>query len=112
LAPPWNASNGRDVSMLEEVSELIGIQVYTNKGTFLGNVSNVILDIEDRKLESLFITDTNPLLVEDSRNVAVPYRWVSSVGDIILLRFFPKRVSIRKASPPPQAPPEDFSVVE
>lgn len=106
------ASKGRDVRMLEEVSELIGIQVYTNKGTFLGNVSNVILDIEDRKLESLFITDTNPLLVEDSRNVAVPYRWVSSVGDIILLRFFPKRVSIRKTSPPPQAPPEDFEVIE
>ena len=105
-------SIGRFVRMLEEVSELIGIQVYTNKGTFLGNVSNVILDIEDRKLESLFITDTNPLLVEDSRNVAVPYRWVSSVGDIILLRFFPKRVSIRKASPPPQAPPEDVDVVE
>jgi sporulation protein YlmC with PRC-barrel domain len=112
LAPPRQAIKGRDVRMLEEVSELIGIQVYTNKGTFLGNVSNVILDIEDRKLESLFITDTNPLLVEDSRNVAVPYRWVSSVGDIILLRFFPKRVSVRKASPPPQAPPEDFQVVE
>ncbi len=105
------ASKGRDVHMLEEVSELIGIQVYTNKGTFLGNVSNVILDIEDRKVESLFITDTNPLLVEDSRNIAVPYRWVSSVGDIILLRFFPKRVSIRKATAPPQAPPEDFEVV-
>ena len=109
MAPPLDVSKGRDVRMLEEVSELIGIQVYTNKGTFLGNV---ILDIEDRKLESLFITDTNPLLVEDSRNVAVPYRWVSSVGDIILLRFFPKRVSIRKTSTPPQAPPEDFSVVE
>ena len=99
--------------MLEEVSELIGIQVYTNKGTFLGNVSNVILDIDSRNVDSLFITDTNPLLVEDSRNVAVPYRWVSSVGDIILLRFFPKRVSIRKATPPPkQAPAEDFEVTE
>jgi sporulation protein YlmC with PRC-barrel domain len=98
--------------MLEEVSELIGIQVYTNKGTFLGNVSNVILDIENRKVDSLFITDTNPLLVEDSRNVAVPYRWVSSVGDIILLRFSPKRVSVKKAMAiPPQAPPEDFEAM-
>lgn len=98
--------------MLEEVSELIGIQVYTNKGTFLGNVSNVILDIEDRLVDSLFITDTNPLLVEDSRNIAVPYRWVSSVGDIILLRFFPKRVSVRKTAPPREAPPEDFEVTD
>jgi sporulation protein YlmC with PRC-barrel domain len=98
--------------MLEEVSELIGVQVYTNKGTFLGNVSNVILDIENRNIDSLFITDTNPLLVEDSRNVAVPYRWVSSVGDIILLRFFPKRVSVKKAMPPPQAPAEDVQAIQ
>ena len=103
---------GRDVHMLEEVSELIGIQVYTNKGTFLGNVSNVILDIEDRLVDSLFITDTNPLLVEESRNIAVPYRWVSSVGDIILLRFFPKRVSVRKTAPPREALAEDFEVVD
>ena len=109
--PPKRCPTRQGEEMLEEVSEIIGIQVYTNKGTFLGNVSNVILDIENRTVESLFITDTNPLLVEDSRNVAVPYRWVSSVGDIILLRFFPKRVSIRKATPPPQAPPEDFEVV-
>ncbi len=98
--------------MLEEVSELIGVQVYTNKGTFLGNVSNVILDIENRNIDSLFITDTNPLLVEDSRNVAVPYRWVSSVGDIILLRFFPKRVSVKKAMAAPQAPAEDVQAIK
>jgi len=98
--------------MLEEVSELIGVQVYTNRGTFLGNVSNVILDIENRNIDSLFITDTNPLLVEDSRNVAVPYRWVSSVGDIILLRFFPKRVSVKKAMPPPEAPAEDVQAIK
>ncbi len=105
-------AKGRDEDMLEEVSELIGIQVYTNKGTFLGNVSNVILDVESRKIDSLFITDTNPLLVEDSRNVAVPYRWVSSVGDIILLRFFPKRVSVKKAMPPPEAPAEDVEATQ
>jgi hypothetical protein len=56
--------------------------------------------------------EANPLLVEDSRNVAVPFRWVSSVGDIILLRFFPKRVSIKKTMPPPEAPPEDVEAIK
>ena len=83
--------------MLEEVSELIGVQVYTNKGVFLGNVNNLIIDIDNCRVDGLFITDTNPLLVEDSRNIAVPYRWVQSVGDIILLRFFPKRVTVKRA---------------
>ena len=83
--------------MLEEVSELIGVQVYTNKGVFLGNVNNLIVDIDSCRVDGLFITDTNPLLVEDSRNIAVPFRWVQSVGDIILLRFFPKRVTVKRA---------------
>jgi len=83
--------------MLEEVSELIGVQVYSNKGIFLGNVNNLIIDIDSCRVDALFITDTNPLLVEDSRNVAVPYRWVQSVGDIIILRFFPKRVTVKRA---------------
>jgi len=40
--------------------------------------------------------ETNPLLVEGSRAVSVPYRWVQSVGDIVVLRYFPKRVSLKK----------------
>jgi len=91
------------VEVLEEVSELIGVQVYTNKGVFLGNVNNLIVDIDNCKVDGLFITDTNPLLVEDSRNIAVPFRWVQSVGDIILLRFFPKRVTVKRAPSMPKA---------
>lgn len=82
--------------MLEEISEFIGLQVYTSKGIFLGNVSNVIIDVANCKIDSLFVSDTNPLLVEDSRSVAVPYRWVMSIGDIVLLRYFPKRVGFRR----------------
>jgi len=28
--------------------------------------------------------------------VSVPYRWIQSVGDIVILRYFPKRVSLKK----------------
>ncbi|MFW5928777.1 MAG: PRC-barrel domain-containing protein [Thermoplasmatota archaeon] len=84
------------IDMLEEVSEMIGIQVYTKNGMFLGTVNNVVIDMDEAAIDGLFVGDTNPLLVEDSKSVKVPYRWVSSVGDIILLRYFPKRVSISK----------------
>lgn len=83
--------------MLEEISELIGLQVYTTDGIFLGNVNNVVLDLEKQKVYGLFIGDTNPLLVEDSMPVNVPYRWVQAIGDIIILRYFPRRVSVKKS---------------
>lgn len=100
--------------MLEEVSELIGVQVYTNKGIFLGNVNNLIIDIDGCSVDGLFVTDTNPLLVEDSRNIAIPFRWVQSVGDIILLRFFPKRVTVKRAPTAARAvePEEDEEGVD
>jgi len=82
--------------LLEEISEVIGLQVYTNNGVFLGNVNNLVVDIDKGAVDGIFIGETNPLLVEGSRAVSVPYRWVQSVGDIVILRYFPKRVSIKK----------------
>jgi len=95
--------------MLEEVSEMIGLQVYTNGGIFLGNVGNVIVDVAAANIDGLFVTDTNPLLVEDSKSVAVPYRWIQSIGDIVILGYFPKRVALRK--PAPEQKPEENKVL-
>lgn len=82
--------------MLEEASELIGLQVYTNKGIYLGTVNNLVVDLDDSKVQGLFINETNPLLVESSKAVNVPYRWIGSVGDIVLLKYFPKKVAMKK----------------
>ena len=93
--------------MLEEISEIIGLQVYTNTGVFLGNVNNLVVDVENGAVDGLFVGETNPLLVEGGRAVSVPYRWIQSVGDIVILRYFPRRVSLKKAaSPIPAAIPE------
>jgi sporulation protein YlmC with PRC-barrel domain len=82
--------------MLEEASELIGLQVYTTNGIFLGNVNNLVIDLENKRVDGLFVSETNPLLVEESKAVNVPFRWISSVGDIIILKYFPKRVTTKK----------------
>ena len=82
--------------MLEEASELMGLQVYTSAGIYLGNVTNLVVDIDKKKVEGLFINETNPLLVEESKAVSVPFRWIQSIGDIIILRYCPKRVSSKK----------------
>lgn len=85
--------------MLEEASEFIGLQVYTPKGIFLGNVNNLVIDLEKKKIDGLFVGETNPLLVEDSKSVNVPFRWIQAVGDIILLKYFPKRVTTGPPGP-------------
>lgn len=82
--------------MLEEISDIIGLQVYTPDGVFLGNVNNLLIDLDGCTVDGVYVEDTNPILVEDSKPVVMPYRWVQSVGDVVVLRFFPKRVGAAK----------------
>lgn len=81
---------------VEEVTSFLKIPVYTRSGTYVGHVRNVFFDMEQRKVSSLLVTNTNPTLVEGTVDVAVPYRWVNAVGDIIILSHFPDRVTTRK----------------
>lgn len=86
--------------MLEEASNMIGLQVYTSQGIFLGNVSNLVVEVDENKVQGLFVSNTNPLLVEGSKAVNIPYRWISSIGDIVILKYFPKRVALKRSSKP------------
>lgn len=86
---------------MREISELIGLPVYTHTGVLLGRVSNLVIDVEHGKVDGLFLTESNAALVDGGKAVSIPYRWIQSVGDVILLRHFPKKVSLRKASAKP-----------
>ncbi len=81
---------------MEEASELIGLQVYTPNGIFVGNVNNLVIELEKKCVDGLFISETNPLLVEDSKAINIPFRWIQAVGDIVLLKYFPKRVTTKR----------------
>jgi len=86
--------------VLEELSEMIGLQVYTNSGVFLGNVNNLVVDVDSGSVEGIFVQETNPLLVEGSMAVSVPYRWIQSVGDIVVLPAGTEvRLSVGPAQP-------------
>ena len=88
--------------MLTEISDLIGMEVYTDKAIALGNVDDLIIETDSQKIEGIFVNNPNPLLVEHSRPVSVPYRWISSVGDVIVLKYFPKFV--QTAASPERVP--------
>ncbi|MCD6275228.1 MAG: PRC-barrel domain-containing protein [Thermoplasmata archaeon] len=80
--------------MMTEATELIGLEIYTDKGYLLGTIKDVLLDVNEQIIYGLYVEKTNPLLVEDGVPVVVPYRWVKAVGDVILLKKFPSYVNI------------------
>ena len=80
----------------EEVTSFLKLPVYTREGTYVGHVKSVLLDIDEKRVSSLLVTNTNPSLVEGSVDVAVPYRWVNAVGDIVILSNFPEKVTTKK----------------
>ncbi len=80
--------------MMTETTELIGLEIYTDKGYLLGTIKDVLIDVNEQVIYGLYVEKTNPLLVEDGVPVVVPYRWVKAVGDVILLKKFPSYVTI------------------
>jgi sporulation protein YlmC with PRC-barrel domain len=90
----------KDAWKPEEVTTFLKLPVYTREGIYVGHVKNVFLEIEEKRVGSLLVTNTNPTLVEGSVDVAVPYRWVSAVGDIIILSNFPGKVATKKEKNP------------
>ncbi len=80
--------------MLAEVTELYGMSVYTDKGVLLGQVNDVIFDMEQQDIYGFYIAQPNSELVEMGSAISVPFRWVKSIGEIILLRKFPSFLKV------------------
>ena len=71
------------------LSQLSGLQVYLPNGRLLGIVHDAVVEHASLSCTHLFVKDTPDDLVEGSIHVAVPWRWVRSVGDVVILRWLP-----------------------
>ena len=71
------------------LSQLSGLQVYLPNGRLLGVVHDAVVEHANLSCTHLFVKDTPDDLVEGSINVAVPWRWIRSIGDVVILRWFP-----------------------
>ncbi len=80
--------------METDVTNLIGLEIFSDKGYRLGTVNDVVVDFEAQTIYGLYVERTNDGLVEDGVAVLVPYRWVRAVGDVIILKRFPTFVSV------------------
>ncbi|MDY6774564.1 PRC-barrel domain-containing protein [Halorutilales archaeon Cl-col2-1] len=76
--------------MQDDINRLMGYDVYSTNGVFVGKVDDVQIDVNERSISGLGITDVNQDLFEkedtSGKGVILPYRWVSAVGDIILVK--------------------------
>ncbi len=77
--------------MRKQITELFGLNVYTEKSVFVGEVEDVIIDVDGKKMESLVVGKLNPEIVDikNYKGLKIPYRIIGSIEDIVLIRHLP-----------------------
>ena len=87
----------------EEITNLVGREVYSNNGVFVGEVEDLRLNLDAEVVNGLAVTALNPELFDDvvtgKKGVVVPYRWVRSVGDVVLINDVVERLEERVEQP-------------
>ena len=72
-----------------EIGTLIGREVYSTNGTFVGEIEDVRLDLDTEFVTGLAVGGLNREALSGrartAHGVIVPFRWVRSVGDIVLV---------------------------
>ena len=76
-------------SEADEITSLVGREVYSNNGVFVGEVEDVRLDLDTEVVNGLALSELNAQLFADTetgkKGVIIPYRWVRAVGDVVLI---------------------------
>jgi len=80
----------------QEITSLVGREVYSNNGVFVGEVEDIRLDMGQEVVTGLALGQVNRDLfdsrIERSKGVLIPYRWVRAVGDVVLVNDIVERL--------------------
>jgi sporulation protein YlmC with PRC-barrel domain len=80
----------------EEITTLVGREVYSTNGVFVGEVEDVRLNLDQEAVTGLALAELNRELVHDydagARGIMIPYRWVRAVGDVVLINDIIERL--------------------
>jgi len=83
--------------MRAELTSLFGLNIYTNNGVYVGKLQDLVIDVEEQKVTGLAVSDINRELFDlSSRGMIIPYRWVITAADIIIIRDVIQRYKKRK----------------
>ncbi|OFV68641.1 photosystem reaction center subunit H [Methanosarcinales archaeon] len=77
-----------------ELTNLYGLNVYTDRGVRVGQVNDVAIDVNERKVSGIAVGNVNRDLFDigGERGIIIPHRWIVAVGDIVLVRHMSMRV--------------------
>lgn len=77
-----------------ELSSLYGQDLYTDRGIYVGKIEDVTVDVKEKRISGLAVKNVNPnaFSVGKRKGVIIPYRWVTAIGDIVLIKHVKRRV--------------------
>ena len=80
----------------QEITSLVGREVYSNGGVYVGEVEDLRLNLDGQAVTGLALGNLNRELFADvaggGQGVILPYRWVRAVGDVIIVNEVVERV--------------------
>jgi sporulation protein YlmC with PRC-barrel domain len=85
--------------MTRELTSFLNLPVYTNRGIYVGETKNIIIDTDTAHIHTLLVTGISPQLMDDPQDIGIPFRWISAIGDIILLSHFPTKIITQTQEP-------------
>ena len=70
-----------------EITSLLDLDVYTQKGIFVGRVDDAVLDVDRETVKGLALGNVNRSLFDfRGKGIVVPYEGITAVGDVVLIR--------------------------
>lgn len=79
--------------MKAQLSSLVepGVKMYTDQGVYVGDVEDAVLNVDRGQLHGIALRNLNPDFAKEDEKVIVPFRWVRSIGDIVLIKHLPQK---------------------
>ena len=81
----------------QEITTLVGREVYSKNGVFVGEVEDIRLDLDRQTVTGLALHQLNTELFDaearTARGVIIPYRWVQAVGDVVIVNEIVERLT-------------------
>jgi sporulation protein YlmC with PRC-barrel domain len=67
--------------MKTQITDLFGMQVYTDKAVLVGEIDDVVVDVDGKKIESLAVSNINPDLMDlkGFKGLRIPYRIIIAI---------------------------------
>lgn len=77
--------------MKSQITDVLGLSVYTDRAVFVGDVDDVVIDLDRKTIKALALGNLNLDIIDIKgyKGLQIPFRMIRSVGDVILVRHMP-----------------------